>query len=452
MVDGIDGYFWQVFDLNFLELRWVENTPKFQVGEPTPKDAASNQALTGTNSSNASNVSPTITAKTGTSAKSTASHRPGELPGQKPSPAEQNRKPILTIKNLTKRFDSFVAVDDVDLTIYEGEIFALLGSSGCGKSTLLRMLAGFETPTSGSILLGGEDISQVPPYKRPVNMMFQSYALFPYMTVGQNIAFGLKQSRLPKDEIQERVDRMLRLVHMEQYVDRKPFQLSGGQRQRVALARSLAKEPRLLLLDEPMGALDKKLREQMRLELVDIINSVGVTCLMVTHDQEEAMTMADRIAIMDRGEFIQIGGPREIYENPNCRFCAEFIGSVNIFECSLVTSNAHQALIKARDFNHLIELGHDIDLADGMPLIIAMRPEKIYISHQRPEENTNWCEGVVENIAYLGDVSIYYVRLNNGRMVTSTLPNVDRFKQGLPTWDDRVYLSWDPDSCIALTI
>ena len=222
----------------------------------------------------------------------TLSHRPGDLPGQKPSPAEQKRKPILTIKKLTKRF----------------------------------VLAGFETPTSGSIMLGNQELIGVPPYKRPVNMMFQSYALFPYMTVGQNIAFGLKQSRLPKAEIAERVDRMLRLVHMEQYVDRKPFQLSGGQRQRVALARSLAKEPRLLLLDEPMGALDKKLREQMRLELVDIINSVGVTCLMVTHDQEEAMTMADRIAIMDRGEFIQIGGPREIYENPNCRFCAEFIG------------------------------------------------------------------------------------------------------------------------------
>ena len=379
----------------------------------------------------------------------TLSHRPGDLPGQKPSPAEQKRKPILTIKKLTKRFESFIAVDEVDLTIYEGEIFALLGSSGCGKSTLLRMLAGFETPTSGSIMLGNQELIGVPPYKRPVNMMFQSYALFPYMTVGQNIAFGLKQSRLPKAEIAERVDRMLRLVHMEQYVDRKPFQLSGGQR---ALARSLAKEPRLLLLDEPMGALDKKLREQMRLELVDIINSVGVTCLMVTHDQEEAMTMADRIAIMDRGEFIQIGGPREIYENPNCRFCAEFIGSVNIFESSLVTSSKDQALIKARDFNHLIELEHDIDLADGMPLIIAMRPEKIYISHERPDSNTNWCEGVVENIAYLGDVSIYYVKLSNGRRITSTLPNVDRFKQGLPTWDDHVYLSWDPDSCIALTI
>ncbi len=378
-------------------------------------------------------------------------HLPGQLPGQKPTPQQQNRKPILEIKHLTKQFEAFTAVNDVDLTLYQGEIFALLGSSGCGKSTLLRMLAGFETPTSGSILLDGRELIGVPPYKRPVNMMFQSYALFPYMTVKQNIAFGLKQSKLPKAQIEERVEKMLRLVHMEEYVDRKPYQLSGGQRQRVALARSLAKEPRVLLLDEPMGALDKKLREQMRLELVDIINSVGVTCLMVTHDQEEAMTMADRIAIMDKGEFLQIGGPREIYENPNCRFCAEFIGSVNIFDCHLITSNAAQSLIASKDFKNNIELTHDIDLADGMPLTIALRPEKIYISHEEPEEKTNWCEGTVENIAYLGDISIYYVRLIGGRIVCATLPNVDRFKTGLPTWDDHVYLSWDPESCIALT-
>ncbi len=378
-------------------------------------------------------------------------HLPGQLPGQKPTPEQQNRKPILEIKKLTKSFDNFTAVNNVDLTLYKGEIFALLGSSGCGKSTLLRMLAGFETPTSGSILLEGRELIGVPPYKRPLNMMFQSYALFPYMTVKQNIAFGLKQSKMPKKDIEERVDKMLRLVHMEEYVDRKPFQLSGGQRQRVALARSLAKEPRVLLLDEPMGALDKKLREQMRLELVDIINSVGVTCLMVTHDQEEAMTMADRIAIMDKGEFLQIGGPREIYENPNCRFCAEFIGSVNIFDCHLVTSNATQSLITCPDFSNVIELTHDVDLADGMPLTIALRPEKIYISHMQPQEKNNWCEGTVDNIAYLGDISIYYVRLPGGRIISATLPNVDRFKEGLPTWDDHVYLSWDPESCIALT-
>ena len=378
-------------------------------------------------------------------------HRPGELPGQKASPVSQNKKPILEIRSLTKNFSNFTAVNNVDLTIYEGEIFALLGSSGCGKSTLLRMLAGFENPSAGHIILDGKDIVNLPPYKRTLNMMFQSYALFPYMTVKQNIAFGLKQEHLPKDVINERVEKMLKLVHMEDYVDRKPFQLSGGQRQRVALVRSLAKEPRLLLLDEPMGALDKKLREQMRLELVDIINSVGVTCLMVTHDQEEAMTMADRIAIMDRGEFVQIGGPREIYENPNCRFSAEFIGSVNMFDCTLVSSDIHCSIIKCDDFKRPIELKHDIDIADGMPLSIAMRPEKIYISREQPEEESNWCTGTVENIAYLGDISIYYVRLPSGRIVTSTLPNVDRFNVGLPTWDDQVFLSWDPESCIALT-
>lgn len=378
-------------------------------------------------------------------------HRPGELPGQKASPVSQNKKPILEIRSLTKNFSNFTAVNNVDLTIYEGEIFALLGSSGCGKSTLLRMLAGFENPSAGHIILDGKDIVNLPPYKRTLNMMFQSYALFPYMTVKQNIAFGLKQEHLPKDVINARVEKMLKLVHMEDYVDRKPFQLSGGQRQRVALARSLAKEPRLLLLDEPMGALDKKLREQMRLELVDIINSVGVTCLMVTHDQEEAMTMADRIAIMDRGEFVQIGGPREIYENPNCRFSAEFIGSVNMFDCTLVSSDIHCSIIRCDDFKRPIELKHDIDIADGMPLSIAMRPEKIYISREQPEEESNWCTGTVENIAYLGDISIYYVRLPSGRIVTSTLPNVDRFNVGLPTWDDQVFLSWDPESCIALT-
>ena len=361
------------------------------------------------------------------------------------------QKTKISVKDLHLYYGENHALKGVNMEIRPNAVTAFIGPSGCGKSTLLRMLAGFENPSAGHIILDGKDIVNLPPYKRTLNMMFQSYALFPYMTVKQNIAFGLKQEHLPKDVINERVEKMLKLVHMEDYVDRKPFQLSGGQRQRVALARSLAKEPRLLLLDEPMGALDKKLREQMRLELVDIINSVGVTCLMVTHDQEEAMTMADRIAIMDRGEFVQIGGPREIYENPNCRFSAEFIGSVNMFDCTLVSSDIHCSIIKCDDFKRPIELKHDIDIADGMPLSIAMRPEKIYISREQPEEESNWCTGTVENIAYLGDISIYYVRLPSGRIVTSTLPNVDRFNVGLPTWDDQVFLSWDPESCIALT-
>src|SRR5476651_2048921 len=249
--------------------------------------------------------------------------------------AKNNTEPRqvrVRFEKVTKKFDDTTAVDDVSLEIYQGEIFALLGGSGSGKSTLLRMLAGFERPTEGRIMLDGVDITDMPPYERPINMMFQSYALFPHMTVAQNIAFGLKQDRLSASEIDARVEEMLRLVHMTQYAKRKPHQLSGGQRQRVALARSLAKRPKLLLLDEPMGALDKKLRDRMQLEVVDILERVGATCVMVTHDQEEAMTMAGRIAIMNRGKFVQIGEPEEIYEHPTSRFSAEFIGSVNIFE------------------------------------------------------------------------------------------------------------------------
>ncbi len=373
-------------------------------------------------------------------------------------PVKKVRRPLLEIKNITKKYGENVAVDNVDLTIYEGEIFALLGSSGCGKSTLLRMIAGFENPTSGSIIIDGEDIIGVPPYKRHLNMMFQSYALFPHMTVAQNIAFGLKQEKLPKKVIEERVNQMLKLVHMEEYVNRKPHQLSGGQRQRVALARSLAKQPKLLLLDEPMGALDKKLREQMRLELVNIIESVGVTCIMVTHDQEEAMTMAERIAIMNRGEFIQVGSPRQIYENPNCCFAAEFIGSVNMFESTLVTSGPEVgSVIRCKDLEHDIHLDIDVDLDDGMEVTVAIRPEKIYLEKTSPvDENgqplkDNYTTGVVTEIAYMGDISIYHVKLNSGKVVISTLPNVDRFNKGLPTWDDKVFLSWDPESCVTLT-
>ena len=257
-----------------------------------------------------------------------------------PRPQAKTRKaltPLLEIRNLTKSYDGQHAVDDVSLTIYKGEIFALLGASGCGKSTLLRMLAGFEQPSAGQIMLDGVDLSQVPPYLRPINMMFQSYALFPHMTVEQNIAFGLKQDKLPKAEIASRVNEMLGLVHMQEFAKRKPHQLSGGQRQRVALARSLAKRPKLLLLDEPMGALDKKLRDRMQLEVVDILERVGVTCVMVTHDQEEAMTMAGRIAIMNRGKFVQIGEPEEIYEHPTTRYSAEFIFGIKALKCRYLT-------------------------------------------------------------------------------------------------------------------
>ena len=359
--------------------------------------------------------------------------------------------PLLEIRNLTKSFDGQNAVDDVNLTIYQGEIFALLGASGCGKSTLLRMLAGFETPSSGQIMLDGKDLSHVPPYQRPVNMMFQSYALFPHMTVEQNIAFGLKQDRLPKAEIAARVSEMLALVHMEEYAKRKPHQLSGGQRQRVALARSLAKRPRLLLLDEPMGALDKKLRDRMQLEVVDILERVGATCVMVTHDQEEAMTMAGRIAIMNRGKFVQIGEPEEIYEHPTTRYSAEFIGSVNLFQGLLRERQPDGLIIDSPGLIHPLKVDSDASIVDGVPVHVALRPEKVMLSEEVPADGCNFAVGEVVYIAYLGDLSIYHVRLHSGQMISAQLQNGYRFRKGAPTWGDEVRLCWDTDSCVVLT-
>ncbi|MGE9550619.1 putrescine ABC transporter ATP-binding subunit PotG [Erwinia amylovora] len=360
--------------------------------------------------------------------------------------------PLLEIRNLTKSFDGQHAVDDVNLTIYKGEIFALLGASGCGKSTLLRMLAGFEPPTSGQIMLDGQDLSHVPPYQRPINMMFQSYALFPHMTVEQNIAFGLKQDRLPKGEITRRVAEMLTLVHMQEYAKRKPHQLSGGQRQRVALARSLAKRPKLLLLDEPMGALDKKLRDRMQLEVVDILERVGATCVMVTHDQEEAMTMAGRIAIMNRGKFVQIGEPEEIYEHPTTRYSAEFIGSVNLFEGLLRQRQADGLIIDSPGLIHPLKVDSDASVTDGVPVHVALRPEKVMLCEDPPADGCNFAVGEVVHIAYLGDLSIYHVRLRSGQMISAQLQNAHRFRKGAPTWGDEVRLCWDADSCVVLTV
>jgi len=360
--------------------------------------------------------------------------------------------PLLEIRNLSKSFDGQYAVDDVNLTIYKGEIFALLGASGCGKSTLLRMLAGFELPTKGQIVLDGQDLSQVPPYQRPINMMFQSYALFPHMTVEQNIAFGLKQDKLPSAEIKARVAEMLTLVHMQEFAKRKPHQLSGGQRQRVALARSLAKRPKLLLLDEPMGALDKKLRDRMQLEVVDILERVGATCVMVTHDQEEAMTMAGRIAIMNRGKFVQIGEPEEIYEHPNSRFSAEFIGSVNVFEGLLESREEEALILRSPGLMHPLKVSPDASVIDGVPAFVALRPEKIMLCEEVPADGCNFAVGEVVNIAYLGDQSIYHVRLHSGQMITAQLQNGHRFRKGMPTWGDEVRLCWEADSCVVLTV
>jgi len=365
----------------------------------------------------------------------------------------QNKQVLLKIDRVTKKFDETVAVDDVSLNIHQGEIFALLGGSGSGKSTLLRMLAGFERPTEGRIFLDGQDITDLPPYERPINMMFQSYALFPHMTVAQNIAFSLKQDGLPKAEIEERVNEMLGLVQMTQYAKRKPHQLSGGQRQRVALARSLAKRPKLLLLDEPMGALDKKLRSRMQLELVQIIERVGVTCVMVTHDQEEAMTMAERIAIMHIGWIAQVGSPMDIYETPASRLVCEFIGNVNLFDGELIEDLEDHAVIACPQLERPIYVGHGISTrAEDKRVTFALRPEKLLMSLEKPElelPDYNWCEGIVHDIAYLGGHSVYYIRLESGMLLQAFVANAERHVKW-PTWDERVYVHWLSDSGVVL--
>lgn len=357
---------------------------------------------------------------------------------------------LLKIERVSKLFDDVRAVDDVSLTINKGEIFALLGGSGSGKSTLLRMLAGFEKPTEGRIFLDGQDITHLPPYERPINMMFQSYALFPHMTVAQNIAFGLKQDKLPKAEIEQRVQEMLKLVHMEKYARRKPHQLSGGQRQRVALARSLAKRPKLLLLDEPMGALDKKLRTQVQLEVVEILERVGVTCVMVTHDQEEAMTMAERIAIMSDGWIAQTGSPMDIYESPNSRMIAEFIGTVNLFEGEITADEVDHVIIQSESLNQAFYVGYGVSTSvEDKHVWLAVRPEKTLISREQPEEQYNWAKGIVHDIAYLGGFSVYYIRLGNGQIVQCSMTNRER-RADHPTWDDEVYISWEDTSGVVL--
>ncbi|HKS12980.1 MAG TPA: polyamine ABC transporter ATP-binding protein [Pseudomonas sp.] len=363
---------------------------------------------------------------------------------------QQLKQVLVKIDRVTKKFDETVAVDDVSLEIRKGEIFALLGGSGSGKSTLLRMLAGFERPTEGRIFLDGVDITDMPPYERPINMMFQSYALFPHMTVAQNIAFGLQQDKMPKPEIEARVAEMLKLVHMTQYAKRKPHQLSGGQRQRVALARSLAKRPKVLLLDEPMGALDKKLRSQMQLELVEIIERVGVTCVMVTHDQEEAMTMAQRIAIMHLGWIAQIGSPVDVYETPTSRLVCEFIGNVNLFDGEVVDDAEGHALIASPELERNIYVGHGVSTSvEDKHITYALRPEKLLVTTQQPAHEHNWSRGKVHDIAYLGGHSVFYVELPSGKVVQSFVANAER--QGArPTWGDQVFVWWEDDSGVVL--
>jgi putrescine transport system ATP-binding protein len=358
-------------------------------------------------------------------------------------------KPYIGIENVTKVFGDFTAVDDLSLNIYQREFFALLGASGCGKSTLLRMLAGFENPTKGRIMLDGQDMSGIPPYKRPVNMMFQSYALFPHMSVENNIAFGLKQDGMAKSEIDDRVQSMLKLVKLEKFGKRKPHQLSGGQRQRVALARSIAKRPKVLLLDEPLGALDKKLREETQFELMDLQMELGLTFVVVTHDQEEAMTMADRIAIMDKGKVMQVATPAEVYEAPNSRFVADFIGNVSTFEGKVEKSAKGTVDIATADgFTVRAETADTFE--KGSDLWFSIRPEKLKIGKKKPAGAANAAHGEVWDIAYLGDMTVFHVKLDSGKVVKISQMNASRAAEEPLAWDDKVWISFAPDAGILL--
>ncbi|MGV3651882.1 MAG: ABC transporter ATP-binding protein [Devosia sp.] len=367
---------------------------------------------------------------------------------------DPSAKPFVRIRDVTKKFGDVAAVWNVSLDIYRTELFCLLGGSGSGKSTLLRMLAGFEDPTSGTIEIDGQDMSGVPPYNRPVNMMFQSYALFPHMSVEQNIAYGLKRDRLPRGEINDRVAELLSLVKLEDYGPRKPHQLSGGQRQRVALARALAKRPKLLLLYEPLGALDKKLREEAQFELVKIQESLGVTFIVVTHDQEEAMTLATRIGVMNQGEIAMIGEPTDIYEFPNSRFVAGFIGSVNMVEGVVTEDEPDHVRIRSAELGCDIYVAHGVDCAPDQILWWAIRPEKMQLSREAPEasHDANVTSGVVEEIGYLGDMSVYQIALESGKRIRVSQTNTVRGNPDAITWEEKVYVSWGDNAGSVLTV
>jgi putrescine transport system ATP-binding protein len=363
---------------------------------------------------------------------------------------DSTQKPYIQIENVTKMFGDFTAIDNLTLDIYKNEFFSLLGPSGCGKTTLLRMLAGFEKITDGKILLDGEDISEIPPHLRPINMMFQSYALFPHMTVEKNIAFGLKQDKMPENLINQRVEEMLELVELTDFAKRKPNQLSGGQSQRVALARSLAKRPKLLLLDEPLGALDKRLREQTQFELMDIQEKLKVTFVIVTHDQEEAMTVSSRIGVMDSGNLIQVATPAEIYEAPINKDVADFIGDVNILKGTYKGQNKIGTQLLSDDSNSIVYATQKVDAAIGNQIWFALRPEKLEISKTLPKNEHNILKGMIEDIAYGGSFSTYHVKLKNGAILKAIRANRERTKEHHLTWGDEVFLQWAPHSAVVL--
>jgi putrescine transport system ATP-binding protein len=363
---------------------------------------------------------------------------------------DATQKPLIRFRSVTKRFGDFTAIDDLTLDIFEQEFFALLGPSGCGKTTMMRMLAGFETPTSGVIELAGQDIAPIPPNKRAVNMMFQSYALFPHLTVYENIAFGLRRDRMPKADLDDRVAEMLKLTRLEKFARRKPHQISGGQRQRVALARSLAKSPKLLLLDEPLGALDAKLRQATQFELMDIQEKTGTTFVIVTHDQEEAMTVASRVAVMDEGRVIQVETPERIYEAPNSLYVADFIGEVNIISGTAQAIGEDRYHLNWQEGQAPFLVESSRAFSDGQTCHLALRPEKVAIHAEEPMEAENKVKGRIIDIAYLGNLSTYLVEVPGGRIIKAQAANTRRVARRSFTWGDTVWLSWTKTAGVLL--
>ena len=364
---------------------------------------------------------------------------------------DPNATPQLVIENLGKNYGDFAAVDNVSLKIFKGEIFALVGSSGCGKTTLLRMLAGFVPQSAGNIFIDGVEMNGVPPHLRPVNMMFQSYALFPHMTVEQNVGYGLRRMDLDRAEKQRRVQQALEMVQLGAHGNRKPHQLSGGQRQRVALARALIRRPKVLLLDEPLSALDKKLRERTQFELMDLQYQVGTTFIVVTHDQDEAMALASRIAVMDRGRVVQVGTPSEIYEFPQSRFVADFIGTTNLFEGDVVQCEPGMITVNCQETGCALWVDDVGRFSAGQRVWVALRPEKIRITKQPVSgKNVNQLRGTVWELGYLGNRSTYQIKTTTGKLITVFAQNERRTSEWSIDWNDEVYVSWDASAALLL--